>query len=376
VSKTAEYHFVIVGSGLFGAVCARELTDAGFHCLVLDKRSHIAGNVYTENVNGIDVHKYGAHIFHTNDKTIWDYVNRFTEFNNYEHRVEVNYKNELYSFPINLKTLQQVWDLDSEDEALSRLDKLKSAANESNLESWAISQIGEELYSIFVKGYTEKQWGKSATDLPSSIIKRIPIRSNTDDRYFDDTYQGIPKQGYTNMVQNMLEGIDIQLDTDFFIDQSQWESKAEKIIFTGAIDGFFNYQFGPLEYRSLRFEAETIEQDSFQSRAVINYTDSQIPYTRIIEHKHFNPKDVTQTVITKEYPQKWEQGKERFYPIRDAQNTSLYNQYKALANQQEQYVFGGRLAEYRYYDMHQVIASALTKSKRIIKELKTYSDEA
>jgi len=373
VTEASTYDFLIVGAGLFGAVFAREMTDAGYRCLVIDKRSHIAGNVYTNNINGIQVHQYGAHIFHTNDETVWNYVNRFAEFNDYEHRVEVNYQGETYSFPVNLKTFQQIWGIETEEEAEKKLEEIQQQNVGSDLESWSLNQVGTELYERFIKGYTEKQWGKQASDLPSAIIKRIPVRTTADDRYFNDKYQGIPINGYTAMVEAMLAGVKIGLNADFFDPDQQWDKHADRIVFTGAIDAFYKYKYGALEYRSLRFEHELLEQNEFQNRAVVNYTEAEIPYTRIIEHKHFNPTPSDYTVITREYPQAWNTENEAYYPIRDARNLERYNAYKKLAESQPNYIFGGRLAEYRYYDMHQVIASALSKSKKVINELKKTS---
>lgn len=361
---------------MFGAVFARELTDAGYRCLVIDKRSHLAGNVYTNNINGIQVHQYGAHIFHTNDENVWEYVNRFTSFNDYVHRVEVNYKDESYSFPVNLKTFEQIWGIGTEEEAEEKLAQVRLQNDGNDLESWALNQVGAELYERFIKGYTEKQWGKEASELPSAIIKRIPVRTTADDRYFNDKYQGIPVNGYTAMVEAMLSGIKVGLNANFFDKEKNWEEMAHRVVFTGAIDAFYDYRFGELEYRSLRFEHELKEEEQFQNRAVVNYTEAEVPHTRIIEHKHFNPVEGRFTVITREYPQAWNRDNEAYYPIRDAKNLERYNAYKKLADGQSKYIFGGRLAEYRYYDMHQVIASALAKSKRVINQLKSSSGES
>lgn len=362
-----QYNYLIVGCGLFGSVFAREMTDKGYRCLVIDKRKHIGGNVYTEAVEGINIHKYGAHIFHTNDKGIWDYVNRFAEFNNYRHKVFVDYKSRIYSFPINLMTLTQLWGIRTPTEAIDELEsrKVKNGVP-SNLEEWILSQVGEELYEIFVKGYTSKQWGRNPTDLPSSIIKRIPIRTDLNDFYFDDLYQGIPVGGYTQMVDNMLAGIEVKLDVDYFKNRYELDALAENVVFTGNIDQFFDYRFGQLEYRSLEFETEVIDKPSFQGTSVVNYTQFDIPYTRILEHKYFEFAKSPVTVITREYPASWSVGKEPYYPICDETNNAKYNHYKKYAQQScPNVIFGGRLAEYKYYDMHQVIGSALAKSKTI-----------
>lgn len=368
-----QYDFLIVGCGLFGSVFAREMTDNGFRCLIVDKRNHIGGNVYTENVEGINVHKYGAHIFHTNDKGIWDYVNRFAVFNNYRHKVFVNYNDRIYSFPINLMTLVQLWGINTPGEAVSALEKRKIANNTpANLEEWILSQVGEELYEIFVKGYTSKQWGRNPTDLPSSIIKRIPIRTDLNDFYFDDLYQGIPIGGYTRLVENMLKGIDFKPGVDYFKDRNELDGLADKIVFTGNIDQFFDYKYGHLEYRSLEFETEIINKPSFQGTSVVNYTRFEIPYTRILEHKYFEFGKTPTTVITKEYPSSWSAGKEPYYPICDETNNEKYNQYKKHAQQTcPNVIFGGRLAEYKYYDMHQVVGSALAKSKVVLSNVQS-----
>lgn len=370
MTSNKKYDFLIVGAGLFGSVFARQVTDAGYTCLVIDKRNHIAGNAHTPVVNDILVHKYGAHIFHTNDEDIWKYVNRFATFNDYRHKVQVNYKNKLLSFPINLETFEQLYGIQTADEALKHLASVKLKSSKNDFESWAKQRIGEDLYQIFIKGYTEKQWGRPASELPSSIIKRIPIRTTENDDYFDDIYQGIPIGGYTNLVQNMLDGIEIRLGVDYLSQKSDLESLADKVVFTGAIDAYFNYQFGELEYRGLRFEHKTVDQISFQNRAVVNYTDSETPFTRIIEHKKFDNIESKQSVITKEYPLKWEKGEEAYYPINDEKNKKLYKQYQKLSTSEPNMIFGGRLAEYKYYDMHQVIASALSKSEKVINQAK------
>jgi len=366
--KTNEYDYLIVGAGLFGSVFAREVTDKGFRCLIVDKRNHIGGNVYTENIEGINVHKYGAHIFHTDDKQIWNYVNRFARFNNYRHKVFVNHHEKIYSFPINMMTLAQVWGVRTPREAATELEKRKiPCANPDNLEEWILSQVGEELYEMFIKGYTMKQWGRNPKLLPASIIKRLSIRNDLNDFYFDDIYQGIPIGGYTAMVNRILEGIDTRLGVDYLENRYELNQLAKKIVFTGSIDQFFEYKYGKLDYRSLEFETEVLEMPSFQGTSVINYTEYEIPYTRILEHKYFEMIKSPVTVITKEYPAVWRMGKECYYPVNDAINHYKFSQYKKFAKETApNVIFGGRLAEYKYYDMHQVIASALTKTKSIL----------
>ena len=365
MSQQKQFDFLIVGSGLFGAVFARQVTDAGYSCLVIDKRNHIAGNTYTKEVEGIQVHQYGAHIFHTNDKAIWDYVNRFATFNNYRHKVQVNYKNRLLSFPINLATFESLYGIQTSEEALNYLKSVHIPTDKRDFESWALSQIGEDLYNTFVNGYTEKQWGRPAKELPSSILKRIPIRTEKNDDYFNDTYQGIPIGGYTKMVERILEGIEVWLGIDYFDQRVELSQLATKTVFTGPIDAFYEYRFGALAYRSLDFKSEVRPMEYAQQRAVVNYTDAKIPYTRIIEHKHFDKVKTPQTVITKEYPVEWSIGKEPYYPVNDEENNALLKRYKQLNND---VIFGGRLGEYKYYDMHQVIGSALAKSAKIIEE--------
>jgi UDP-galactopyranose mutase len=358
-----KYDFLIVGSGLFGSTFAQQAKEAGYKCLIIDKRPHNGGNVYSESINGINVHKYGPHIFHTSDDRIWEYVNRFTKFNNFVNRPKVNYKGELYSFPINLFTLYQLFGIKTPEEASGFLESIKVHSNSpKNLEEWILSQVGEEIYKKFIYGYTKKQWGRDPKELPSSIIRRLPIRLTFDDNYFDDKYQGIPIGGYTKMIENMQEGIEIRLGVDFFDDRKKFEDESKTIVFTGAIDEFFNYQYGPLEYRSLRFETEELNISDYQGNALINYTEEEIPYTRICEHKHFEFIKSDSTIITREYPDSWEPGKERYYPINNEENNLRYSKYKILSESFfPKYIFGGRLAEYKYYDMHQVIASALNK---------------
>ena len=358
------FDYLIIGSGLFGSVFARQMTDHGFKCLVLEKRNHIGGNVFTQNIEGINVHKYGAHIFHTNDKAIWDYVNRFTAFNNYRHKVLVSNKDMLYSFPINLMTINQVWGITTPAAAKEKIDEIShKLIDPKNLEEWALSQVGTEL---FIKGYTQKQWGRRPVDLPSSIIKRIPIRSNFNDFYFDDSYQGIPMGGYTPLIEKMLKGIEVRVGVDYLKCKDSFSSTYKNLVFTGAIDEYFNYSFGELEYRSIDFEEEVISQYDFQGTSVVNYTELSVPYTRIIEHKHFEFTKNPVTVISKEYPVEWKKGNEAYYPVNDFKNESLFKIYRDLANQQHpNVIFGGRLAEYKYYDMHQVIGSALAKTSKL-----------
>ena len=358
------YDYLIVGSGLFGSVCARELTDAGFKCLVIDKRNHIGGNVYTEDVKGINVHKYGPHIFHTSSKKIWDYVNKFAEFNHFSYRPRVNFNNKIYFFPINMMTLYQLWGVTSPKEAQEKINKVKlNIKNPSNLEEYILSKVGKEIYETFIKGYTKKQWEKDPKDLPASIIKRIPIRLTFDDNYYFDKYQGIPIGGYTKLINNLLKGVEVKLNIDYF--KSKSDLVSNKIIFTGKIDEYFNYKFGELEYRGLEFKHEILEIDNFQGVAGMNYTSENVPFTRIVEHKHFEFGKQNHTIITKEYPKKATKNDIPYYPINDDVNNKRYNQYKKLAKNTN-IIFGGRLAEYKYYDMHQVIGSALSKVKKEI----------
>lgn len=358
-----KYNYLIVGAGLFGAVFAHEMTKKGKKCLVLDKRDHVAGNIYCENIEGIHVHKYGAHIFHTSDKKIWEYINQFAEFNNFINSPMAVYKNELYNMPFNMNTFNKLWGVVTPKEANEKIEKEKEEAGitePNNLEEQAISLVGKTIYEKLVKGYTEKQWGQRATELPSFIIKRLPVRFTYDNNYFNDIYQGIPIGGYTQIIEKMLEGIEVQLNTDYFDNREYLETIADKIVFTGMIDKFYDYKFGELEYRSLRFENETLEEQNYQGNAVVNYTEYEIPYTRIIEHKHFefdttNPK----TIITREYPDTWTRGKEPYYPINNDKNNQLYEKYKEHASKDEKVIFGGRLGQYKYYDMDKVITEAL-----------------
>lgn len=358
------YDYVIVGAGIFGAIFAYETNKIGKKVLVLEKRNHIGGNCYTEKIENINVHKYGPHIFHTNDKRIWEYINKFADFNNFVNRPKVNYKNNIYSFPINLFTLYQLWGTKTPEEAKNKLEQVKIINNNpQNLEEWILSQVGEEIYEKFIKGYTTKQWGREPKHLPASIIKRLPIRLTFDDNYFNDKYQGIPNGGYTQIFEKMLNSIEVITEVDFLKDKSYFENKTKKIIFSGKIDELYDYTYGQLEYRSLKFETEILNGD-FQGNAVVNYTEQDIPYTRICEHKHFEFGTQEKTIITKEYPDSYDSAKVPYYPIGDSKNLELYDKYKLLTEKENRYILGGRLAEYKYYDMHQIIGSALTKVKK------------
>jgi len=361
------YNYLIVGSGLFGSIFARELTDKGFKCLVIDKRDHIGGNCFTENIEGINVHKYGPHIFHTSDDRVWEYMNKYTKFNHFVNRPKVNYKNSIYSFPINLMTLYQIYNVSTPEQARLILEHVRyDIPTPRNLEDWVLSQVGKEIYEIFIKGYTTKQWGCDPKSLPTSIIKRLPIRLNYDDNYFFDKYQGIPIGGYTEIFNKLLDGIDVKLNVDYFEDRKHWDGQATKIVYTGPIDRYYDFIFGKLEYRSLEFKTKTIDSKDFQGNAVVNYTDLETEYTRIIEHKHFEFGDQLKTVVTEEYPRT--EG-EPYYPINNEVNNIRYSEYKKLMALEENVIFGGRLADYKYYDMHQVVASAL---KRVKEEINTY----
>ncbi len=362
-----KYDYLIVGAGLFGATFAQKATDAGKTVLVIDKRPHVGGNVYTEDVEGIAVHKYGAHIFHTNDHRVWEYVNRFATFNRYTNSPMANYRGELYSLPFNMLTFNKMWGVITPDEAKAKIEEQKRESgitDPQNLEEQAISLVGTDIYEKLVKGYTEKQWGRPCTDLPAFIIKRLPVRFTYDNNYFNALYQGIPTEGYTAMVERMLEGVEVRLGVDFFEHREELEPLAEKIVYTGAIDAYFDYCYGPLNYRSIRFESEVLDTDNYQGNAVINYTDAETPYTRIIEHKHFVFGTQQKTVISREYSQEWTPGIEPYYPINDEANNALCEKYKALANREEKVIFGGRLGQYRYYDMDAVILSALDAAER------------
>ena len=367
----AEYDFLIVGSGLYGSVFAREAADSGKKVIVIDKRPNIAGNVYTANIEGIHVHKYGAHIFHTNITEVWNYLQRFATFNRFTNSPVANFKGELYSLPFNMYTFNKMWGVITPEEAHAKIkEQRKEIKGEpKNLEEQAISLVGRDIFEKLIKGYTEKQWGRDCKDLPSFIIRRLPVRYTFDNNYFNALYQGIPNGGYTKMVANMLKGIEVRLNEDYLQNKELWDSLAEKVIFTGPIDAYFNFRLGNLEYRSLRFENEILDKPNFQGNAAVNYTDSETPWTRIIEHKWFqfgvddNGIDIPKTVISKEYSLEWKPGDEPYYPVNDEKNNSLYLNYKELAEKEEKVIFGGRLGEYRYYDMDVVIAAALAKAK-------------
>lgn len=362
------YDYLIVGAGLYGAVFANEAKKAGKKVLVIDRRSTIAGNVYTEKMEGIQVHKYGAHIFHTNNKKVWEYVNQFAEFNRFTNSPVANYKGELYSLPFNMYTFNKMWGVVTPQEAKEKIQEQKKEAgitDPKNLEEQAISLVGTDIYEKLVKGYTEKQWGRPCSELPAFIIKRLPVRLTFDNNYFNALYQGIPIGGYTKMVENMLEGIEVRLGVDYLKEKAYFDSMAEKVVYTGPIDAYFNYSQGVLEYRSVRFETEVLDMPNFQGNAAVNYTDRETPWTRIIEHKWFefgkdeNGNDIPKTVISREYSSEWNVGDEPYYPVNDEKNSTLYQKYKDLAAKEDKIIFGGRLGEYKYYDMDAVIASAL-----------------
>ena len=363
-----QYDYLIVGSGLYGAVCARAAADAGKRVLVIDKRPNIAGNIYTKEVEGINVHVYGAHIFHTNNETVWNYVNRFATFNRFTNSPVANYKGELYSLPFNMYTFNRMWGVVTPEEAEARIEEQKRAAGITeprNLEEQAISLVGTDIYEKLIKGYTEKQWGRDCKDLPAFIIKRLPVCFTFDNNYFNALYQGIPMGGYTKMVANMLDGIEVRLNVDYLENKVQLDALAEKVIYTGPIDAYFGYKLGNLEYRSVRFETEVLDKPNFQGNAAVNYTDRETPWTRIIEHKWFEFGTQPKTVISREYSSEWKPGDEPYYPVNDQRNGELYRQYKALADAEEKVIFGGRLGEYKYYDMDAVIASALDKCNEL-----------
>ncbi len=366
------YDYLVVGSGLFGAVFARQATDAGKKVLVIDKRPNIAGNVYTEKVEGINFHKYGAHIFHTNNTEVWNYVNRFATFNRFTNSPVANYKGELYSMPFNMYTFNKMWGVVTPEEAAAKIEEQRQeiTGEPQNLEEQAISLVGRDIYEKLVKGYTEKQWGRDCKELPAFIIKRLPVRLTFDNNYFNALYQGIPIGGYTKMVANLLDGIDVQLNEDYLVNRAKWDALADKVVYTGAVDAFFDYSLGNLEYRSVRFENEVLDIPNFQGNAAVNYTDRETPWTRIIEHKWFefgkdeNGNDLPKTIISREYSSEWKPGDEPYYPVNDEKNGELYKKYRALAEQEEKVIFGGRLGEYKYYDMDAVIASALECAKK------------
>ena len=375
------YDYLIVGSGLYGATFAHFAHKQGKKCLVIDKRVHLGGNIYCENIEGINVHKYGAHIFHTSNKKVWEFVNSIVEFNRYTNSPVANYKGKLYNLPFNMNTFYQMWGVTTPEEAQAKIDEQKAKYNEElriknlelglanephNLEEQAMLLVGKDIYEKLIKGYTEKQWGRKCTELPAFIIKRLPVRLVFDNNYFNDKYQGIPVGGYNKLIEGLLEGIGTKTDIDFFEDRSYWESIADKIVFTGKIDEFYGYQFGKLNYRTVRFEQEIIDKPNYQGNAVVNYTEREVPYTRVIEHKHFEMfgsevYDCPKTVISKEYSTEWKDGMEPYYPVNDKVNSELYAKYKALADKEDNVIFGGRLAEYKYYDMAPIIEKVMER---------------
>ena len=368
------YDYLVVGSGLFGATFARQAADAGKKVLVIDKRPNIAGNIYTEDVEGIHVHKYGAHIFHTNDRRVWEYVTRFADFNRFTNAPVANYRGELYSLPFNMYTFNKMWGVVTPQEARAKIDEQRReiTGEPRNLEEQAISLVGRDIFEKLVKGYTEKQWGRDCKDLPAFIIKRLPVRLTFDNNYFNALYQGIPIGGYTKLVENLLAGIEVRLNSDYLQDRAQWDALAEKVVYTGPIDAYFDYSLGALEYRSVRFETELLDMPNFQGNAAVNYTDRETPWTRIIEHKWFEfgkdaqGNDLPKTVISREYSSEWKLGDEPYYPVNDAKNGELYQRYRALADREEKVVFGGRLGEYKYYDMDQTVAAALALCEKTL----------
>lgn len=369
------YEYLIIGTGLFGSVFANKAASKGYRVLMLDKRDNIGGNVYTEKIEGINVHKYGAHIFHTNNKEVWEYVNSFAEFNRFTNSPVANYKGKLYSLPFNMYTFNKIWGVVTPQEAMEKIEEQKKEAgitDPKNLEEQAISLVGYDIYEKLIKGYTQKQWGRECKDLPAFIIKRLPVRLTFDNNYFNALYQGIPVGGYTKMIENMLdnENIEVRLGVDYLGDKEKWDAMSDKVIYTGPIDAYFDYCLGNLEYRSVRFENEILDTDNFQGNAAVNYTDAETPWTRIIEHKWFefgkdeNGDDLPKTVISKEYSSEWKPGDEPYYPVNDERNSELYQKYREMAAREDKVIFGGRLAEYKYYDMDQVIAAAMETAER------------
>ena len=375
-----HYDYLIVGAGLFGAVFAYKAKKLGKKCLVIDRRPHVGGNLYCENIEGINVHKYGAHIFHTSNKEVWDFVNSIVEFNRYTNSPVANYKGKLYNLPFNMNTFYQMWGITTPAEAQTKIENQKAEAmvrmkadgvtEPRNLEEQAQMLIGKDIYEKLIKGYTEKQWGRKCTDLPAFIIKRLPVRMVFDNNYFNDRYQGIPIGGYNVLIERLLKGVDVRTDCDFFAHRQELEAFADKVVFTGAIDEYYDYRFGKLEYRTVRFETETLDIPNYQGNAVVNYTEREVPYTRIIEHKHFEMfgaevYECPKTVISREYSSEWTEGSEPYYPVNDRKNTSLYQRYKELADKESNVIFGGRLAEYKYYDMHHIVEKALDYFKSV-----------
>lgn len=364
-----EYDYLIVGAGLFGACFAHQVTKKGKTCLVIDKRNHAGGNIYCKQQHGINVHAYGAHIFHTNDRDIWNFVNQFADFNRYTNSPVANYKGQLYNLPFNMNTFYKLWGVITPAEAQAKIEEQICSLNigePANLEEQALKLVGPDIYEKLIKGYTEKQWGRKATELPAFIIKRLPVRFTYDNNYFNDKYQGIPIGGYNKLSDGLLKGIEVRLSTDYFKDRSYFNSLAETVVYTGAIDEFYDYSYGALEYRSLRFEHEHLDIQNYQGNAVVNYTEADIPFTRIIEHKHFEFGTQPTTIITREYPAEWKAGMEQYYPVNDEANNSRFKKYQQRSREEKRVLFGGRLAEYKYYDMHQVIGSALVKAERVV----------
>ena len=361
-----KYDFLIVGAGLYGAVFAHEANRNGKKCLIIDKRRHIGGNIYTEKIEDINVHKYGAHIFHTNNKDIWDYVNKFAQFNRYTNSPIANYKGEIFNLPFNMNTFNKMWGVITPKEAKEKIEEQRRenyTEYPQNLEEQAINLVGIDIYEKLIKGYTEKQWGRSCRELPAFIIRRLRVKFTYDNNYFNSYYQGIPVGGYTSMIESMIEGIDVKLNIDYLKDKEKWNNIADKVVYTGAIDAYFNYKFGVLEYRSVRFEEEILDCENYQGNAVVNYTDREIPYTRIIEHKHFEFGIQPKTIISREYSAEWKVGDEPYYPVNDSRNNELYDKYRILTKEEDKVIFGGRLGEYKYYDMDKVIESALKRVK-------------
>ncbi|MDF2791983.1 MAG: UDP-galactopyranose mutase [Neobacillus sp.] len=367
--NSRKYDFLIVGAGLYGAVFAHMAKKAGKTCLIIDKRSHIAGNIYTEKIEDIQVHKYGAHIFHTTNKKVWEFVNEFAEFNRYTNSPIANYHGEIYNLPFNMNTFNKMWGVTTPEEAKEKIEQQRRERyvdNPQNLEEQAINLVGSDIYEKLIRGYTEKQWGRPCTEIPAFIIRRLPVRFTYDNNYFNDPYQGIPIDGYTTMVERMIEGIEVKLDCDYLKDKSYWDRLADRVVYTGPVEAYFNYQFGVLEYRSLQFESEVMDTDNFQGNAVVNYTDRETPYTRIIEHKHFNFGTQPKTIVTREYSVEWKQGDEPYYPINDDKNSAQYQKYKTLTEKESNVIFGGRLGEYKYYNMDQVVEVALRKAEEVL----------
>lgn len=371
-NKKVKYDYLVVGAGLYGAVFAHEAKKAGKKVLVIDRRPHVGGNVYTKKIEGINVHVYGAHIFHTNNKEIWEYITQFTEFNRFTNSPIANYHGEIYSLPFNMYTFNKMWGITSPEDAKAKIDEQKKeiVGEPKNLEEQAISLVGRDIFEKLVKGYTEKQWGRPCSQLPAFIIKRLPVRYSFDNNYFDALYQGVPIGGYTKLIENLLNGVEIRLNVDYLLHREEFNQMANRIIYTGAIDAFFDYQLGTLEYRSVRFDMETLDKPNFQGNAAVNYVDAETPWTRIIEHKWFEfgkdsqGNELPKTVISREYSVEWRKGDEPYYPINDSKNSQLYSAYRGLANREEKIVFGGRLGEYKYYDMDAVIGASLEMSKR------------